>query len=503
MSEAQDALRDDVPVADPSLAVEVAARARADRLLVEDDTVLVAVSGGADSAALAGLLVEASRAGFPLRVTLGHVDHGWRGPQEAAADRAVVEELARRLSVPLLVAGPPEPVRRTEDAARRFRYSALARLAGEASCQVVATGHHLRDQAETFLLRLERGSGPTGLAGIPARRPLLGGALTVVRPLLWVDPERLRAYVASRSLPWRDDPTNALVDHDRQRIRARLTSLGTDTAGRSRDLAGAAERFAHAVERRRQEVATALGDSLVVHAEAAAAEVAVERVADLLDEEVATALRLLGGTLDADRDGPFFGRRHARLVGALAREGADGATVPLPNGFFVVRYGRRLLLARREAGEMTDAWLERGEHVEREVDFRFARGIWRESDISAFNLAAWAGANRHNPAGGPHSAALDAEELGSRVLLRAARPEDEFVPVGRRAKTSVFGFLSKQGVPGLLRRGVRVAQTEGGDVAWVVGHRIDARFGVGASTRRVALLIWGVERPFRLRDYTP
>lgn len=164
------------------------------------DRVLAAVSGGADSVALAALLVAARAHGLPLEVVVGHVDHGWRGPEEAAADRAVVEALARACGATVACAGPPEDVRRTEDAARRFRYAALERMAREARCVAVATGHHRRDQAETFLLRLRRGSGPAGLAGIPARRPIGTTGLVVVRPLLDVDPARLRAYLRARGL---------------------------------------------------------------------------------------------------------------------------------------------------------------------------------------------------------------------------------------------------------------------------------------------------------------
>ena len=114
---------------------------------------------------------------------------------EAAADRAVVEALAARLGVTAAFAGPPPgEVRRTEDDARRFRYGALAREAHEHGCAVVATGHHLRDQAETFLLRLARGSGPAGLAGIPARRALDGGRLCGRAP-------GARTWIRRRSRP--------------------------------------------------------------------------------------------------------------------------------------------------------------------------------------------------------------------------------------------------------------------------------------------------------------
>ncbi|MHC5012578.1 MAG: tRNA lysidine(34) synthetase TilS, partial [Planctomycetota bacterium] len=210
-----------------TFAAEVADTCRAHDLLRPGERVLVAVSGGADSMALALLLHEASAHALPLSLVLGHVDHGWRGAEAAARDRAAVERLARRIDAPLDVAPTPNPPVRTEDEARRWRYNRLALSADRHGCRKVATGHHLRDQAETVLMRLLRGSGPVGLAGIPRRRPLgeAEAGLEVVRPLLDVDPRRLRAFLEARGVAWVEDETNLDPRRDRARIRRRLEGL--------------------------------------------------------------------------------------------------------------------------------------------------------------------------------------------------------------------------------------------------------------------------------------
>ena len=168
-----------------------------------DDRVLVAVSGGRDSAATAALLAAARDHGLALDLTLGHVDHGWRGPDEAAADLAVVERTRPPPRPAGRAAGPPHPVRRTEDAARRHRYSSLETLARphrreRRSRPAITCATRPRPTSCAFAA----GSGPAGLAGIPARRPIGIDGIHVVRPVLSVEPRRLAEYAASRGLPF-------------------------------------------------------------------------------------------------------------------------------------------------------------------------------------------------------------------------------------------------------------------------------------------------------------
>jgi tRNA(Ile)-lysidine synthase len=465
-----------------ALEAETAARARGDGLLEAGDRVLVAVSGGADSAAAAALLVAAAAHGLPLRVVLGHVDHGWRGSAEAALDRETVERLASLLHVPALFAGPPPLVRKTEDDARRHRYGALARLAREAGATRVATAHHARDQAETLLLRIARGSGPAGLAGVPARRPLGEGGLEVVRPVLRLDPARLRAYALARGLPFRDDPTNAALDRDRARVRARLAALGERQAAVVRDLAETADRLRARLERREARVREALAEETVVHVEARAVEADAEAFGRLPAAWAASALRVLGAPLSADRDGPWFTRRHAALAHDVAR--GAGRRVELPRGLVFERCGARVVLSRAAIEPLPEVVLEGPGQAEG------GRFVARRDDVPAarFDLAAWAGERRGRAGREPWRAALDADALGERLVFRAARGNDVFVPLGRTRPQPVPDFLARQGVPAPVRRGVRVATRPDGRVAWVVGHRIDASFAVTPRTVRVVTL---------------
>lgn len=200
-------------------APELVARYESDlhALVAPDERLGVAVSGGPDSLALL-LLAAAARPGLVEAAT---VDHGLRG--EAAREAAMVADVCRRLGIlhaTLLVDARSAPLCSVQDWARHERYTALQHWAEERDLAAVATAHHAEDQAETLLMRLARGSGVGGLAGIRRRRPIaLGSGILVVRPLLTWSREELRAIVSAAGLDPVDDPSNVDELFDRTHVR--------------------------------------------------------------------------------------------------------------------------------------------------------------------------------------------------------------------------------------------------------------------------------------------
>ena len=179
--------------------------------------VLVGLSGGADSVALTLLLQElAATEGFTV-VGVAHLNHRLR--PTAGRDEQFCRDFAAQAGLPIAVesmdvSGYAASQRlSTEDAARRLRYDFLHRTAGRVEAGRIAVGHTRDDQAETVLLKLIRGAGLTGLAGIHPRR----GA--VVRPLLDVARTDLRSYLRERGHAWVEDESNQDLDNPRNRIR--------------------------------------------------------------------------------------------------------------------------------------------------------------------------------------------------------------------------------------------------------------------------------------------
>ena len=206
--------------------------------------IALAVSGGADSMALLCLMRPlAEENGITL--TVCHVNHGLRG-ETADRDEAFVREACARLGLPLRVfhaaeleaeVGRPQA---GEDWARRLRYACFARLCGE-GIDVVATAHTANDQAETLLLRLARGTGLHGAAGI---RPKRGCYL---RPLLALTRQDTESFCRAAGQAWVTDETNATDAYARNRVRrAALPALQSTNGAAVENLARFCERAARA-----------------------------------------------------------------------------------------------------------------------------------------------------------------------------------------------------------------------------------------------------------------
>lgn len=183
--------------------------------LANGDRLALAVSGGGDSFGMLALAAEA----LPSRILVLTVDHGLR--RESADEANLVISSCRRRNIPARSLkidwhGEP-PVHNRQSAARKARYDALARACNEAGTRWLATAHHLDDQAETLLMRLQRGSGLSGLSGIRPRRPL--GELTVLRPCLAMRSRDLHAAAAAAGFAAVQDPSNHDLAYDRTIVR--------------------------------------------------------------------------------------------------------------------------------------------------------------------------------------------------------------------------------------------------------------------------------------------
>lgn len=243
-----------------------------------DAAIVLAVSGGPDSAALAAAAAawRARIPGPPLLAAI--VDHGLREGSRAVADAAAAQCAALGLPARILVWAGDKPAAALQERARAARYALLADAARAAGADVVMTAHHADDQVETILFRLLRGSGPAGLAGMAARARRDG--IELARPFLAFPKARLLAYAAARGLAVARDPANDDPRFARVRLRALTPALAQE--------GGTPARFARFARRIRR------------------AEAALEAAA-------AAALRDLAGPEGLDAAGLFDAPEEIRL----------------------------------------------------------------------------------------------------------------------------------------------------------------------------------------------
>ncbi len=286
----------------------------------------VACSGGADSIVLADVAIDLVG---PTNVVVLTIDHGLA----AGSDRVAAEVAAWARSRGAAAISRRVEVARTaslERAAREARYGALDALAAELGLAAILVGHTARDQAETVLMRILRGTGPAGLAGIPARRD---GAVPLLRPFLAIDRDPILGHAAARALPVWEDPMNADVAITRVRIRREVLPL---LRRENPQLDGALVRLA----------ANATEWLAVIDAAAApwsrfpidCPELAAQPPA-IRKRAVALALEAAGAGWDAT---------HLEAIDRLIVRPARGeVTLDLPAGRFVRSYDQARLLARQ------------------------------------------------------------------------------------------------------------------------------------------------------------
>lgn len=205
-----------------------------------DRRTLVACSAGADSSALALILRSAT-----TDLAIAHVVHDLRPSSESLADRDRARTLAEGLGLEFVegsarvsaLSGNPESL------ARRARYAELARLAQIHHCPWIATAHHADDQLETMVMRLIRGAGVRGLAGIAERRPI--GDATVIRPMLAIDRVAVERICSESGWEWAHDRTNTDLSRLRARVRAEILPRVRAIGARSSEHAVSAGRLLH------------------------------------------------------------------------------------------------------------------------------------------------------------------------------------------------------------------------------------------------------------------
>lgn len=311
---------------------------------------VLAVSGGPDSMALmvlAARWVASGRAPAGLTLEVATVDHGLRASSTREADWVAERAKALGFQHTTLVWGGNKPGSALQARAREARYALLVAHARAATPAAVVTAHTADDQAETLLMRLGRGSGVDGLAGMAPSRPLLpDGSVQLVRPLLGLRKGALTAMLRDAGATWLDDPSNERLDFERVRLRAahdHLAALGlsNDKLALSAQRLGRARDALAAVTEARLEALVDTHGGVYGSLDRAAWEAEPEEI------RVRLLVRLLGA---------FGGQaKPAQLsqVEALVATLARGRPVAQTLGGCIVSQGRTTLRLYREPGHHT------------------------------------------------------------------------------------------------------------------------------------------------------
>jgi len=434
------------------------------------DRVLVGVSGGPDSVCLLSVL-HALSADLGISLHVAHLDHRFRG-RESADEAVFVEGLAKRLGLPATIERFDVPAFCRERGlspqagAREVRYAFFARTADKAGAARIATGHTADDQAETFLMRLLRGAGMSGLSAIPAVRG------NIIRPLLDATREEVVAHLKAEGLEFRTDPSNLKPLYTRNRIRLevmpvlrqfnpRIVERLASEAALLRDEDEAAE---DCLSKSAVGVLVQDGDSVVLKRdEFNALHPALRR-------------RLLRKAADlAGMDAS--GLSALQIDGAIAfmTEAQTGKAAELSFGLTIMReYGKFVLSRQGGAKGFSHSLVVHGETDVPEL------GLTVETTISGAP-----GATQEEDKNYLWQAQFDYDKIMAPLTLRTRMPGDRFCPAGMGGKSKKLqDFFVDEKVP-LRKRDATPLLVMGGDILWVAGLRADCRFLPSEGTKRL------------------
>ncbi len=459
-----------------------------DQLIPSGGRVAVALSGGGDSVALAAILADLAGGADWSVARLFHLNHRLRGA-ESDADERFCATLANDLGLPLQVERVDVAARARTDrtsmeaAGHRSRYEAFGRLVAGGAADRVATAHTRDDLAETVLLRLVRGAGPSGLAGIRSR------AGSVIRPVLEVRRDELRAFLKERRLPHREDSSNRDMTVLRNRVRHRVLPVlerecspaVVDALARAAAIAGAdADWIGMAVREAEPRVIRDAGDELAL--DAAQLKVAPPALAQRL---IRLALERAGGRR--------VGFQHVAQVLRMARVDASGPSrVDLP-GVQVEQcdgWLRCVPSAGRpeddRPGSQPDAGTPAGSN-----GFEYPLPVPGEAVIPELGVcvsaAPAAASTLRDPRG--DAVAVRAASVDPPFVVRTWRPGDCFRPLGLGGRTKKLqDFFVDRKVRREERAAIPLVIDARVGVVWVAGHGLAEDVRITAPEEGVLVL---------------
>lgn len=436
-------------------------------LLRAEASVLVAVSGGVDSMVLLHVLHQLAGQ-HSWKLAVAHLNHQLRGRSSDADERLVIRT-ARNLGLPVVT--EKADIRKLaktkkisiEMAAREVRHEFLARTAKSLKYSTVALAHQADDQLELFFLRLLRGSGNEGLAGMKWRGASPGDLkIQLIRPLLNLPKVEVLAFARENKIPFREDATNALTDFQRNKIRHELLPLlrtqyqpALDRViSRVIDLAASAADF--------------LNQEAIRWLDRPNSSLPFRGLHPALQRQcLQLQLRELGIAVDFE------------LIEALRTQ--SGSPVSVAPNLCVVRDAQGRLQVRR-----TVVPIDR-EHDSLVADLGSQSGTvhfdnreinWRITEKRA----------RTSLKAIPGRETFDADKVGKQIILRHWQPGDRFQPSGMVQDVKLQDLFTNLKIPRAQRHQLLVATTEAGELFWVEKLRISERFKVSAQTIR--RLIW-------------
>ncbi|MDI6889943.1 MAG: tRNA lysidine(34) synthetase TilS [Thermodesulfovibrionales bacterium] len=441
-------------------------------MLSSKERVLTALSGGPDSVCLLYVLKNLKDE-FKLDLHAIYIDHGLR-PEETPKEIEFCKKLCEKLNLPFITkfidvkSYAKEKGINRQAAARQLRYQVFEETAFEINAHKIALGHTADDQAETLLMHLFRGSGPTGLSGIP---PVRG---RFIRPLIEIERREIDRYLREEEIDFIVDSSNLRKDYLRNKIRLSLMPMIKEvnpniieTLSRTAAILREEERyFGIIVTKTLMRLISRKSDSRIELF-----------LAPLEAMEKVILRRTLRRAIDETRGLRGINFIHIEDIIELIKSGKTGDRLYLPDGIRAIKEYSTLILTSEPPVKLDTYILEvPGEITLKEAGLSIKASIIEPSEVSQ----TVEGLQRT-------LAFFDAEKLTFPLTVRSRKSGDFFYPLGFGKKKKLQDFFVDEKVPRDERDRIPLI-VSGEDIIWVMGYRGDERFKVTDETKKVLRL---------------
>ncbi|MEI6090238.1 MAG: tRNA lysidine(34) synthetase TilS [bacterium] len=431
-------------------------------------TILVGVSGGVDSVSLLDSLALLSEK-FYFKIIIAHYNHSLRGA-DSDADEDFVKDLAIKYGFDYfsakgdVVSYAEKNSISIELAARQLRYNFFERTSRNHYADFVATAHTADDSAETFLFNLFRGSGLTGLSGIPATRNFVKNVV-IARPLLTLKKKEIIEYAKARKLKWREDRTNEAVDYTRNRIRRVLIPLLEKEFNPQiiEAINRAAELIYGADQNINQQVQSA--------AQTVITDIRLERFS-MKAQTLQTFDEFMQGEILQ-----YALNKHLKIpsipmltidsiLNLIGR--SSGKMIEFQQSYQAA-YDRNLLIIGK-----LDKKVDESAEVMKDQSVTIDRYKIKLTSVNMNEV-------KYNP--NPKIEFLDAEQLPAKMIFRPWMQGDNFTPLGMNGTMKISDFLINEKIPSVDKPNIIVLANDD-EVIWVCGYRINENYKISEKTKK-------------------
>ncbi|MCR5430829.1 MAG: tRNA lysidine(34) synthetase TilS [Eubacterium sp.] len=435
---------------------------RKKKLLKKGDSVVLGVSGGADSICMLKILSDAQKR-RDISLYVLHINHQIRG-KEANEDAAFVKRACTKFKVPHRVVSVDVPRiaeeqgMSLEEAGRMVRYQEFSDYAYEVGANKIAVAHNSNDNAETVLMNLARGTGIKGLSGIAPKRKMedsKGNTIEVIRPILCLTRKEIEEYLKENEIEYRNDSTNDSTDYTRNKIRLEIMPIlenindnaMQNITNASNELANTTEYIEKDVEDAYEEFVSDENGKLFLSDEAFS-----------LDPVVFTGVirKMIENTAGKLKD---ITRIHVGDVVSLS-EKQVGKKIDLPYSIVAEREYEGISIYSEENESATP-------EDEKEVIISFEDDDFDKENIEELQYTKW----------------LDYDKIDD-VVVRTQKKDDYIVIDDKGSKKRLKKYFVDEKIPRRDRDNVLLV-ADGSHILWVVGHRISEAVKVTPETKKV------------------